>query len=1047
MGDEMSGAFDRLQRLLIELFQLDAAGDLDFGVYRIMNHKRSEIEAFIHESLPAIVEDALKSGAAAREAGLATELEEKAAEIRQNFGEDAISPEGELDQRWEDTPAGREYVDLRSRAAGATGQEEMKATVFNHLYTFFSRYYEGGDFLSRRRYSRRQKYAIPYNGEEVYLHWANADQYYVKTGQDFTDYHYKAPNGVAVHFKLVAASVEQNNNKGDDKYFVPRLDEAAYDPEVRALTVPFEHRPLTGKEEGAYGTKKERQKGINDEAVSGLMERFNSEPEALAAMTDVKGRDSEDRPVGYLEHHLRRYVRGNTQDFFVHKDLKGFLEGELDFYLKNEVLNIDDLDGGGEGRAEGWFEVMRAMKRIGRGIIAFLAQIEDYQKRLFEKKKFVARADYCLTLDNVPEELYPEILANDAQFAEWERLFEISSIEGTVLNGGGEVNEQWLRDNPYLVLDTKLFGEDFKDRLLGSIEDLDERTGGLLIQSENFQALNLLQDRYHEQVKCIYIDPPYNTAASEILYKNNYKHSSWLALTENRLREARTLLGAEGILCVTIDDAEFHRLYALLVRMFGGEEYVLGTAVIRSNPAGRSTVKGFQVAHEYGIFVANSEHVSVGRLPRSEKQIARYKDSDEKGAFEWVNFRKHGGADASRIARPKMFYPIYVSSEGGLRIPQLKWNESEKVWTAVEHPTPDEEVVYPVNTNEAEKRWKWGYESVLENLSDFRSGSDQTGRTGIYMKSRMKEDGALPLTWWDKKEYSATEYGTNFLARIVGNVSAFSFPKSLYATEDSLRVSNLENGDLCLDFFAGSGTTGHAVINLNREDGGRRKYILVEMGEYFDTVLKPRIQKVIYSKDWKEGRPVSREGTSHIFKYLSLEQYEDTLNNISFTHEEAGQNALELYGDDYLLRYMLDFETRGSETLLNVGAMSAPFDYKLTLHEGGETRAMPVDLPETFAYLLGLRVKSRKVYYDGERRYLVYRGATPEPERREIAAIWRDTQGWEAEDLDRDREFVQQEGLAAETDEVFVNGDSFIPEARPLEPVFKQRMLAEPASG
>ncbi|CAN5717777.1 hypothetical protein BH20ACT11_BH20ACT11_09570 [soil metagenome] len=219
------------------------------------------------------------------------------------------------------------------------------------------------------------------------------------------------------------------------------------------------------------------------------------------------------------------------------------------------------------------------------------------------------------------------------------------------------------------------------------------------------------------------------------------------------------------------------------------------------------------------------------------------------------------------------------------------------------------------------------------------------------------------------------------------------------------------------------------------------------MGEYFDTVLKPRIQKVIYSKDWKEGKPVSREGTSHIFKYLSLEQYEDTLNNISLTHEAAGQNALELYGDDYLLRYMLDFETKGSETLLNVEAMSASFDYKLTLHEDGQTRAMPVDLPETFAYLLGLRVKSRKVYYDGERRYLVYRGATPEPERREVATIWRDTQGWEAEDLDRDREFVQQEGLAAETDEVFVNGDSFIPEARPLEPVFKQRMLAEPASG
>jgi adenine-specific DNA-methyltransferase len=117
----------------------------------------------------------------------------------------------------------------------------------------------------------------------------------------------------------------------------------------------------------------------------------------------------------------------------------------------------------------------------------------------------------------------------------------------------------------------------------------------------------------------------------------------------------------------------------------------------------------------------------------------------------------------------------------------------------------------------------------------------------------MKEEGTLPLTWWDKKEYSATEYGTNFLARIIGNVSAFSFPKSLHATKDSLQVANVESRGLCLDFFAGSGTIGHAVIDLNREDGGKRKYILVEMGDYFDTVLKPRILKVIYSKDWKDG--------------------------------------------------------------------------------------------------------------------------------------------------------------------------------------------------
>jgi adenine-specific DNA-methyltransferase len=202
---------------------------------------------------------------------------------------------------------------------------------------------------------------------------------------------------------------------------------------------------------------------------------------------------------------------------------------------------------------------------------------------------------------------------------------------------------------------------------------------------------------------------------------------------------------------------------------------------------------------------------------------------------------------------------------------------------------------------------------------------------------------------------------------------------------------------------------------------------------------------VIYSKDWKDGKPVSREGTSHALKYLKLESYEDTLDNIAFTHEREGQEALELYGDDYRLRYMLDFETRDSASLLNVEKLTAPFRYELRLQNGGEKRPTSVDLPETFAYLLGLRVRTRRAHHDGDRRYLVYRGATPE--RGEVAVIWRDTEGWTEADYERDEQFVREERLTDGADEVFVNGDSFIPEARPLEAVFKQRMLAEPVRG
>ena len=159
-----------------------------------------------------------------------------------------------------------------------------------------------------------------------------------------------------------------------------------------------------------------------------------------------------------------------------------------------------------------------------------------------------------------------------------------------------------------------------------------------------------------------------------------------------------------------------------------------------------------------------------------------------------------------------------------------------------------------------------------------------------------------------------------------------------------------------MDFFAGSGTTGHAVLDLNREDKGNRKYLLIEMGEDFDATLKPRIQKLMYSKDWKDGKPMSRQGLSHVFKYLRLESYEDALDNITF--EAGAQSMLQL--DDYVLSYMLDFETKTSETLLNVAKLDAPFDYKLRRH--GKDEPLAVDLPETFNYLIGLHVASRRVH-------------------------------------------------------------------------------------
>jgi len=519
----MNDAGERFQALLRQLFQFDLA-DLDFGIYRIMNHKRQVIERWITEDLPKAIERELQQGALAEMRQSQQALEEARKKVLETLGPEAIDAEGNLAEPFRNTNVGQAYQEARERAAHARPADALEAAVYNHLYTFFSRYYQDGDFISKRRYSRKERYAIPYNGEEVYLYWANHDQYYIKTAEHFADYTWKAPNGVTVHFKLQSADVEQNNVKGEKRFFLPLPDDIVWDGETRTLTVTFQYRPLTKQEETAYGNSKQQEK-IIEEVLEEIPKRLKGNAEALAALNTERRKDAKGNPVSYLEHHLRQYTARNTRDFFIHKDLRGFLSRELDFYIKNEVLNLDELEAAGEDLAEGWFQLMRLIKRVGGHIIDFLAQIEDFQKTLWEKKKFVTETFWCIAVGHIPEDFYPEIAENEAQWQEWRELFRIQEVPKDMFSGDLDTQEgriAFLKAHPALVLDTRHFSQDFTDRLLACFENLDEMTDGLLVHSENWQALNLLQEKYRERVKCIYIDPPYNTGDSEILYKNEY---------------------------------------------------------------------------------------------------------------------------------------------------------------------------------------------------------------------------------------------------------------------------------------------------------------------------------------------------------------------------------------------------------------------------------------------------------------------------------------------------------------------------------------------
>jgi len=1011
----LSDSLKKFQQLLRELFQFDCA-DLDFGIYRIMNHKRQVIERFIDQELPEVVRVELKKGALADQAQASEVLEEARQKVLNTLGEKALDAEGNLVELYHDTKVGLEYLEAKKKAAYVQSSEALEAAVYNHLYTFFSRYYQDGDFISKRRYSKKERYAIPYNGEEVYLYWANHDQYYVKTTEHFTNYTWKAPNGVTVHFQLKAADVEQNNVKGEKRFFLPRLNEIEWNAQAHTLTIPFEYRPLTKQEEDSCGTKNQ-QEAILEDTLKVIPERLKGNTVALAALTAERRKDAQGNHVSYLAHHLRQYTARNTRDFFIHKNLRDFLSRELDFYLKNEVLNLDEMEVAGEALTEGWFQLMRLIKRVGRHIIDFLAQIEDFQKMLWEKKKFVTETFYCITVGNIPEDFYPEISENKDQWEEWKSLFHVHDLPLLdLLSGDLETMEgriAFLKAHPTLVLDTRHFSQDFTDRLLATFENLDETTDGLLVHSENWQVLNLLLEKYRERVKTIYIDPPYNTGNDEFLYRDNYQHSSWLAMMHDRLALGRGWIREDGVIFVSIDDGEQDALHQAMKEIFGSDNF-LNNIIWQKKYSPQNDARWLSDNHDFLVlFARNKNAFCPGLLPRTEAQDKRYQNPDNDPRGPWKP------SDLSvKTYSPEYDYPIT---------------------------TPSGRVVYPPKGY----CWRVSKERLQELIADNRIWFGSDGNSVPALKRFLSEvkQGITPLTIWTYKEVGHNQEGKQELKRMLTqSEEVFGTPKPIRLLQRVITVGTSGQQEVfILDFFAGSGTTGHAVINLNREDGGRRKFILVEMAEYFDTVLLPRIKKVTFSPEWQDGKP-KRTATQEEFergprliKVIRLESYEDALNNITFD-EASGQQALDLYGEEYLLRYMLKWESKKSETLLDVEKLQSPFSYKLHIHRDGEIRIQPVDLPETFNYLLGLDVQTRRVYQDGDRRYLVYRGITRRG--RKVAVIWRETKDWTKADYERDAQFVTEKGMTEGVDEVFVNGESYIPAAQSLDGMFKAKMFA-----
>lgn len=941
-------AFEQLQQKLHEIFQLDKR-ELDFGIYRIMNLKADEIAHFIDKDLLSQVKTELAGYAAQENKDIQAELNQ-ALETAKNLG---VDPE-----------TSSKVVELRKKLATAGSATSAEIEIYSHLYNFFKRYYCEGDFISQRRY-KDGVYALPYEGEEVKLYWANADQYYIKSGENFTNYTFKVgPH--TIRFEVVNATTEQNNNKETKERRFNLVAENPVRIENGVYIVSFSYLP---------DPENRKQNEINAIIGQTLLNNPILTPcKALLAAIPAKSK------INVLAKHLNTFTEKNTSDYFIHKNLGKFLRQEMDFYIKNEIMHLDDIEAETAPKVESYLAKVKVFRKIADKIITFLASLEDFQKKLWLKKKFVLETNYCITLDRVPEKLYAEIATNEAQRKEWVKLFAIDEIgQDTTHTGYSEpLTVEFLKENPFLVLDTVFFSAEFKYELLACIDDLDKNCNGLLIHSENFQALNLLQEKYREKVQCIYIDPPFNTG-NDFYYKDSYQNSSWLSLMYDRIKKSTTFLTKAGNYFLHLDENANCFGKMLLGKVFNTGE-----------------IKEI-------IYNTNS-------TKDEENDLFGYKSFGNNFVL------KH--QTIFHIQFPESFF--------------------RKLWKPNRNTT-----TLPIGWLDLISESKH-YQA--KSISDFNFYVEMWSNGALIKKQIIIDEKIFPISdlWNDIFSFTQSEMRVS---------ESFSFLASQKPENLMRRIiqSTLLPEELILDFFAGSGTTLSVAHKLNR------RWLGVEMGRYFETtyidfekneekvgllgrlkytlkgdkritfnemVRRPHLSKDI---NWNGGG---------FFKYIRLESYEDTLDNLVFT--DRTQNQADLLQDptlkqEYMLNYMLNLETKDS--LLNIANFNQPFDYQMRITRNGETKTVPVDLVETFNYLIGLQVES-VLKIDN---ILRLEGRTRTGEK--TLVLWRDTTKTDYEALNKWFQEHYDSTKTYDWDVIYVNGDNNLENVRTDKETWKVRSL------
>jgi adenine-specific DNA-methyltransferase len=638
--------------------------------------------------------------------------------------------------------------------------------------------------------------------------------------------------------------------------------------------------------------------------------------------------------------------------------------------LKTDVLRLGDIE---SLRIEQLALLQKkavAIRRSAMRIVDFLKSLENFQRRLWRKKKFVLGTNWIFSAGVLTDDARKQFESNTLwrhQVEEWSRLgiaIEFPDSPETALS--------FLAQHPALPIDTRIIARaefPFDPASWISHEGtVDDCTTGILINSENSQALRLLEKTFSESVKTVYGDPPYNTGDDFFAYKDGFFDSSWMSMIAGTVSALKPLLRDDGLVFMSIDRDEHHNLLPLLFQLFGKSNFVEEIVWQKAYGGGAKT-KLVNNLHEYIVCFANSrENLPKLWLPPNDGAARYYRFQDEKVATRG-KYRTQPLYTNSNDYRENLTYPLPVPpiadpgsdlweselkqiredlKEGRLVVEQngAKWNvlHNGSDWRG--------ELVRPP------KQWQWSWDKTcqayINNELVFRLENGEW--TVDYKQYELLENGEPRGTKPGSIEIGPyTQSGTSDLRALFDSEVA-KFPKPVDLLKKLCSYDYTDRNGIYLDPFVGSGTTAQAVLALNCADNGSRKFIAMESSITCD-VARDRICKCMASSAWEDGKTKQVSGALQVIKYFALESYEDALNNLPSPDGKLFE-AMDQVTRDSLITYSLDLEL--GPHLLNMDSFKDPWGYKIYAQLAGEDEVSlhNVDMAETFNYLIGLKVQA-----------------------------------------------------------------------------------------